>query len=98
LEGAIVRLVVTYPRELETLIDEAALRALATPAFEFHFVRRPMISSRVRLPEGRETSSLSALELLDIYWKSNHVSAEEREKLANLSKDILDAVEGGSEP
>jgi len=98
LDGAIVRLVVTYPRELETLIDETALRALAAPAFEFHFVRRLMISSRVRLPEGRETSSLSVLELLDIYWKASHVSVEEREKLAGLSKDIIDAVEGGSEP
>lgn len=95
LEGAIVRLVLSYPRELEALIDESALRALAAPAFEFHFVKRPHLSSRVRLPEGRETSSLTPLELLDIYWKSSHISDEVRESLTGLSTEIIDAVEGG---
>ena len=97
LEGSIVRLVLSYPRELEALIDESALRALAEPAFEFHFVKRPHLSSRVRLPEGRETSSLTPLELLDIYWKSSHISDEARESLTGLSKEIIDAVEGGEE-
>ncbi len=42
LEGAIVRLVLEYPREWETLIDEVALREYAAGAFEFQLIRRPL--------------------------------------------------------
>jgi exonuclease SbcD len=40
IENAIVRLVVEYPREWETMIDEAALREYAAGAFEFFLVKR----------------------------------------------------------
>jgi len=80
---AIVKLVVEYPRELDTLIDESALRKHTEKAFEFHLVKRPQIESRVRLSEGQTISSLSPLDLLDQYWKTVH--AEDR----NIDVDIL---------
>ena len=97
LDDAIVRMVIEYQREWEALIDEASLRALAAPAFEFHLVKRPIMQARVRLPEGRAASSLDVTELLDIYWDaSNHELADEKKQTLNqLAKSIIDEVRSG---
>ncbi len=95
LTDAIVRMVIEYPREWEALIDEASLRALAETAFEFHLVKRPQMQARGRLPEGRAASSMSALELLDIYWNtsSSEMKAEKKETLDRLAKSIIDDLQ-----
>lgn len=89
MDGAIVRLVVDYPREMDALIDEAALRKYTETAFEFHFVKRPQMETRVRLPEDQSVSSLSPLELLDIYWRAAKV--EDADKLQKLAQEIIAA-------
>ena len=93
LSEAIVKLVVEYPRELDTLIDEPALRKHAEKAFEFHLVKRPQIESRVRIPDGQAVSSMSPLELLEQYFDSAKVKdADELKKLAEeiITEDSLD--------
>ena len=95
LKDAIVRLSVHYPREFETLIDETQIRNYAKDAFEFYLVKTPSSMARSRLPDGHETSTLSPLELLDLYWKQNHKNADEREELANLAEEIISQVHGG---
>jgi exonuclease SbcD len=94
LAGAVVRLVVEYPREWENLIDEAALRRAAEPAFEFHLVKRPQMEARVRLPEDQSIGSLSPLELLDIYWRSSHTDKEEAAALGELAEQVIQSVHG----
>lgn len=89
LAGAIVRLVVEYPREWDTLIDEPALRAYAAEAFEFHLVKRPKMEARIRLPADQAISSLSPLELLDQYWRATHADDGEIEALQALAREIL---------
>jgi len=89
LAGAIVRLVLEYPREWESMIDEAALREHAVDAFEFHLVKRPQQANRIRLPEDQTMGSLSAAELLEIYWRANHVDSEETQELLDLAEDII---------
>ncbi len=84
---AIVKLVVEYPRELDTLIDESALRKHAEKAFEFHLVKRPQIESRVRIPEGQVVSSMSPLDLLGQYFDSAKV--EDAEELQKLAQEII---------
>ena len=84
---AIVKLVVEYPRELDTLIDESALRKYAEKAFEFHLVKRPQIESRVRIPEGQAVSSMSPLDLLAQYFDSAKV--ENAEELQKLAQEII---------
>jgi len=86
--GAIVRLVVEYPREWDTLIDEPALRAHVAGAFEFHLVKRPQVEARIRLPADQTVSSLSPLELMDQYWKAIH--AEDSEVLLKLAREIIE--------
>jgi exonuclease SbcD len=84
---AIVKLVVEYPREFDTLIDESALRKHAEAAFEFHLVKRPQIESRVRIPEGQVVSSMSPLDLLGQYFDSAKI--EDAEELQKLAQEII---------
>jgi exonuclease SbcD len=90
IEDAIVRLILEYPREWETLIDEAALREVASGAFEFHLVKRPQMETRIRIPEDKTVGSMPPEELLDLYWKSAHTDAGDRKTLLKLAKDIID--------
>jgi exonuclease SbcD len=87
MNGAIVRLVIDYPRELDTLIDETALRKYTEKAFEFHLVKRPQTEARIRLPGDQAVSSLTPLELLDIYWRSTKI--EDANALQNLAREII---------
>jgi exonuclease SbcD len=84
---AIVRLVVDYPREWDTLIDETLLRKYTEGAFEFHFVKRPQSEARVRIPEGQVVSSLSPLDLLDQYFDS--AKTKDTDELKKLAEDII---------
>ena len=86
--GAIVRLVVEYPREWDTLIDEPALRAHVVGAFEFHLVKRPQSEARIRLPADQTVSSLSPLDLLDQYWQASKTDGAE--ELHKLAKEIIE--------
>lgn len=97
LENAIVRMVIEYQRDWESLIDESALRKLTTSAFEFHLVKRPQMEARVRLPEGRAASSLGAIELLNLYWEASKTNLEEEKKeaLNKLARGIIDQVNSG---
>lgn len=87
MSGAIVRLVVEYPREWDSLIDESALRKYAEDVFEFHLVKRPQSEARVRIPEGQVVSSLSPLELLGQYFDSAKVT--NADELKRLAQEII---------
>jgi len=87
MSDAIVKLVVEYPRELDTLIDESALRKYAEGAFEFHLVKRPQIESRVRIPEGQVVSSMSPLDLLGQYFDATKVN--DKDDLQKLAQEII---------
>ena len=89
MDGAIFRMMIEYPRELEPLIDENALRQAAESAFEFHLVKRPQVDARVRLPQDQALGSLTPLELLEIYWRTVHVDPPESEALQSLAKELL---------
>lgn len=89
LEGAVVRLVVTYPQELEAHIDDAALYAHTKHALEFHLIKRPQVEARARL--GNEPlERLTPLELVDKYLLARGVEGEERKALLGLAREILE--------
>jgi exonuclease SbcD len=93
LENAIVRLVLEYPREWETLIDEAALCEYTSAAFEWHFIKRPILEVRARLAQDEGVSTLTPLELLDLYWRAGHVSPSEQASLQKLAQEIMQEPE-----
>jgi exonuclease SbcD len=97
MQDAIVRLMLEYPRDWESLIDEAALREITAGTFEFHLVKRPKIETRIRIPEDKNVGSLSPAELLEIYWKSAHTEAADTGVLMALAEEIIHRVESGEE-
>ena len=89
IEGAILRLTIEYPRELDSLIDESELRKQAEKAFEFHLVKRPQMETRIRLPADQTVGSLSPLDLLDQFWRAAHTDPAEADALQKLAREIL---------
>ncbi|MHB0989147.1 MAG: metallophosphoesterase family protein [Bellilinea sp.] len=97
LKDAIVRLSIEYPRDWETLIDEAALRDYGAAAFDFHLVRRPKFESRLRLAPDQAISTLPPLELLGLYWKTYNQENGEVEELNALARQIMQTAENNGE-
>jgi exonuclease SbcD len=89
LKDAIVRLSLSYPRDWETLIDDAALREMTAETFEFHLVKRPQMETRIRLPDDKTIGSMSPEELLELYWKSANLGTEDSKRLARLAQEII---------
>jgi DNA repair protein SbcD/Mre11 len=96
LQDAIFRLVVTYPRQWDMLLDEAALRQQAKSAFDFHLVRRPQLEARLRLPGDQTISSLAVTDLLELYWKTVNVETSETGALQKLASEIITESEQNS--
>jgi DNA repair protein SbcD/Mre11 len=94
LAGAIVRLVVEYPREWDAMIDEPALRLHAAQAFDFRLVKRPHMEARIRLPADQSLSSLSALDLLEKFWEASHVEPGEIKELTRLAAQVVAQPDG----
>lgn len=92
--GAIFRLTLDYPRELEPMIDENSLRRHAAEAFEFRLVKRPVLDNRVRLPDDENFGSLTPLEMLEKYWQALHTDPEDIDDLQVIAREILNDNEG----
>jgi exonuclease SbcD len=93
LEGAIVRLVLEYPRDWESLIDDKWLRVYTASCFEFHLVKRPQVETRVRLPEDQTVGSLSPLELLELYWNATHADPADTDELKRLAAEVIKEID-----
>jgi exonuclease SbcD len=94
MEDAVVRLVMEYPRAWAPLIEDGAIQDYASGAFEFHFVKRPQMDERIRLPHDQTVGDLSPAELLEKFWQASHVPEEDVEALQELAAEILvDGIE-----
>lgn len=89
MKDAIVRLVIYYPEGMETRIDYVALMNYASGCFDFRLVKRPQFLTRLRLSSDQHFNSLSAFELLDLYFKVKHFSKEESEELMDMAQVLL---------
>ena len=92
LKDAVVRLVLEYPRQWETWIDEVALQVHTAESFAFHLVKRPYRQSVVQVPTDQSVGSLPPMDLLDIYWQSNQIPQEDRETLLRLAQSVIGAA------
>jgi len=90
MEDAVVRLVMEYPRAWAPLIDDGAIQDHASDAFEFHFVKRPQMDERIRLPHDQTVGDLTPVELLEKYWQASHVPDENVKALQELAAEILE--------
>ncbi|HKZ43405.1 MAG TPA: exonuclease SbcCD subunit D [Anaerolineales bacterium] len=89
IKEAVIRLSIQYPRDMESLIDENAIRKFAAEAFSLQIIRQPILESRVRIPSNQAVSDLSPMDLLDLYWKTIDIEPGEQEILNNLAEEIL---------
>ncbi len=90
LADAIVRLTLVYPSDLETLIDEARIYEHTQKAFAFQLIKKPITEARTRLGDSFEASSMTHAELLELYWKRQHIEEkDERERLQKLAEEII---------
>ncbi len=94
MEGAILRLVVEYPRDLETFLDEAALRERCLSALEFHLLRRPLEEARSRFSPDESIAHLTPLELLNRYWGVVKQDPGDTEPLQSMAASIFQSVSG----
>lgn len=88
LQNAICRLRLVYPRDWETLIDESWVREWYQNALEFQFVRKPVVSTRLRLAEDQEISAISTEELLTLYLQTIETEPEEIKILQELAQEF----------
>jgi exonuclease SbcD len=93
---AVFRLSLEYPRNLEPLIDEAALRARAAAAFDFHLLRRPVEGSRLRLPADESIASLDPLKMLELYWDTTNQTALNTSETKQLAASIIESATTGT--
>jgi len=90
LTDAIVRLTLIYPSDLETLIDETRIYDHAQKAFAFQLIKKPITEARTRLGDSFEASSMTHAELLELYWKRQHIEdKDERDRLQKLAEELI---------
>lgn len=94
MDGAIFRLTMDYPRSLESMIDEPAIRLAAESALEFHLARKIRVEARSRIAEGAGISSMSAEEQLNVFWLASKVGEDDREALNLLARSIFSTANG----
>jgi len=97
LQDAMFRLIVTYPREWEAMIDEEAIRRACELAFELHLIRRPISASRLRLPDDVIVGKMTHAELLEKYWETVETEPGEINVLARMADGIMESVQTGEE-
>ena len=97
IKDAFFRLIVTYPRDWEVMIDETAIRRAAEAAFEFHFIRRPLTSARLLIPGDKSIANMLPADLLDLYWKTIAPESNDIETINKLAAEIIQMVETGAE-
>ncbi len=99
MKDAVMRLIIEYPREWESMIDESEIRRVCQNTLELHFIRKVERELRLRLPGDQSINSLSHIELLEIYWKSIELGDKELELMKKIAGEIIreEEVEPGQD-
>lgn len=90
--GAICRLQLFYPRDWESLLDEPALQRHFEGALSFQVQKHRTTEKRARLGDAAAVQTLSPLELLNLYWDSIEMGAEDAAALQTLAQEIFPHV------
>ncbi len=89
IEGAICRVQLAYPRDWEPLLDEAAIREHFRGALSLQLLKRTLAENRARLGDTAAVERLSPVELLDLYWQTTGLDADEAEAMRALAREVL---------
>jgi len=93
---AICRVRLSYPRDWEPLLDEAAIYDYFAQALSIQIQKHRLVDRRSRLGDAAGVESLPPDELLATYWRTIDLDEEESAAMQALATEILAAVD--SEP
>ncbi len=89
MENTISRMTLTYPKDWENLIHDEWFQIYFEKALELHLIRKPIITTRLRLSGDQTISNLPPEELLIKYWQSTDTSDKEMKELQRIAKEII---------
>lgn len=93
LENAVCRLQISYNQEWEPLLDEKAIEAHFQSAFSFSILKHRHTEKRARLGDNASVESLPPEKLLEIYWRTMNIPADEITVLQGLAQEIITNTE-----
>lgn len=89
MEDTISRITLSYPKDWESLIHDEWFQIFFEKTLELHLIRKPIISTRLRLSGDQTVSNLPPEELLKKYWESTDTSDKEITELQKIAKEII---------
>lgn len=90
--GAVCRVQLTYPREWETLLDEKAIQEHFAEALSIQIQKHRELEKRTRLGDTMAVETMTPEELLDTYWKTVGLDADEATIMQGLAAEILGEI------
>lgn len=90
LAGAICKLRLEYPYELDGMLDEKPIHDHHEAAFHFTLAKNRLGSQQTRLGSLGAVETLSPYELLELYWQTKNRSPAEITELLRLAEETLD--------
>lgn len=86
---AVCRVRLSFPRDDEPLLDERAILEHFKDAFDVKIQKHYQTSKRSRLGDAAGVEAMTPLELLETYWLSEGLEAEELDRMQALAKEVL---------
>ncbi len=96
--GAVVRVRLTLPAELEPHLREQDLRQALAEAHYVAAISRELEGSRRTRLEAGATEGLQPLQALGLYLKSRDIEPERQEKILRYAADMVQAEEDSGGP
>jgi exonuclease SbcD len=88
-DGAICRVQLSYPRDWEPLVDEAAIGERFDSALSLQILKHRQSGARGRLGDIVAVETLSPQELLDQYWLNIGLEEAEADAMRALAHELL---------
>jgi exonuclease SbcD len=90
IKGAICRLRLEYPHELDALLDEKPIREHFAGAFDLRIVKNRIGGNTSKVGRLIAVESLGPYELLRLYWRTKSHADSEVDELLALAEEVLD--------
>lgn len=87
--GAVCRVQLTYPRDWEPLVDEAAIARRFEEALSFQLLKLRTNERRSRLGDTAAVEEMTPLELLETYWRTIDLEEDETAVMQELAREVL---------
>jgi len=89
IEGAICRVRLEYPNELDALLDEKPIYDHFAGAFDVRLQKHRLGSQQAKLGRIAGVESLSPYELLRLYWRAKNRNDADLAELLTLAEEVL---------